>query len=87
MSSNEITQDAIEIMNTLPLLDFHEQLEVLSKARLSLALTAPDDDASLEEKIALHEEQREKIIIFAELLHDSLISENGRVILCLYHCE
>lgn len=84
MSKTEITHESIDSMKTLPLLDFHKQLEVLSKARLSLVLRAPDDDASLEEKIAFHEEQRERILNFVNLLHDSLVSEHGRALLCLF---
>ena len=71
----------------LPCLNFFEQIEVISKARLSLVLKVLPDDATLEEKNTLHEEQRQKILNFVELLHDSLISDKGKVLLCLYQCE
>jgi len=84
----------IELSNTrLPLisnqqcLTIFEQFEMIDKARLSLSLRAPDDDASLEEKNALYGEQKMKISNFVELLHDSLITEHGKVLLCLYQCE
>ena len=68
-------------------LNFYEQMEVISKARLCLSLKAPDDDATLEERNALCDEQKQKILNFVDLLHNNLISENGKVILCLYSCE
>ena len=68
-------------------LNFCEQMEVISKARLSLSLKAPDDEMTVEEKISLYEEQKQKILNFVDLLHNNLISENGKVILCLYSCE
>jgi hypothetical protein len=68
-------------------LNFYEQMEVISKARLSLSLRAPDDGMTLEKKNALHEEQKQKILNFVDLLHNNLISENGKVILCLYSCK
>ena len=68
-------------------LNFYEQMDAISKARLSLSLRAPDDRMTLEEKNSLHEEQKQKILNFVDLLHNNLISENGKVILCLYSCE
>ena len=68
-------------------LNFFQQMEIISKARLSLSLRAPDDGMTLEEKSALHEEQRTRILNFVELMHQSLISEHGKVLLCLYSCE
>jgi len=70
-----------------PCLNFFEQMDAISKARLSLSLRAPDDEKTLEQKNALHDEQKQKILNFVELLHNNLISENGKVILCLYSCE
>lgn len=70
----------------LPCLNFNEQMEVISKARLSLVLKVPPDDATFEEKNALHEEQRQKILNFVELLHDSLLCEHDKVLLCVYQC-
>jgi hypothetical protein len=68
-------------------LNFFEQMDVISNARLSLSLKAPDDGMTLEEKNAMYEEQKQKILNFVDLLHNNLISEKGKVILCLYHCE
>ena len=70
-----------------PCINFYEQMEVISKARLSLSLKAPEDGMTLEEKNELYEEQRIRILNFMELLHQSLICEYGKVLLCLYHCE
>ena len=71
----------------LPRLTVFEVIEVLSKARLTLSLKVPDDDASLEEKMNLYEEQKMKILNFVELLHESLITEHNKVLLCLYQVE
>ena len=79
--------ESMPIPEPLPCLNFFEQMEVISKARLCLSLKAPDDDMTLEEKNALYEEQRQKILNFVDLLHDSLLSEHGKVLLCLYQCE
>ena len=70
-----------------PCLNFYEQMDVISKARLSFSLKAPDDGMTLEEKNELYEEQRTRILNFVELLHNSLICEHGKVLLCLYQCE
>ncbi len=87
MTDQHTQEEFIDGMKTLPVLDFFEQMEVLSKARLSLMLKAPDVGASLEEKMAFHEEQRERILSFANLLYESLVSEHGKPLLCLYQCE
>jgi hypothetical protein len=79
--------DSMPIPEPLPCLNFFDQMDVISKARLCLSLRAPDDDVTLEEKNALYEEQRQKILNFVDLLHDSLLSEHGKVLLCLYQCE
>ena len=71
----------------LPCLNFIEQMEVISKARLSLVLKVAPDDATLEEKNALYEEQKQKILNLVELLHDTMLCEHGKVLLCLYQCE
>ena len=81
------TDDLLPITDYKPCLNFFEQMEVISKARLCLSLKAPDDDMTLEEKYALYEEQRMKILNFVELLHDSLLCEHGKVLLCVYQCE
>jgi hypothetical protein len=78
--------DLLPITDYKPCLNFSEQMEVISKARLCLSLKAPDDDMTLEEKNALYEEQRMRILNFVELLHDSLLCEHGKVLLCLYQC-
>ncbi len=70
-----------------PCINFYEQMDVISKAQLSLSLKAPDDGMTLEQKNELYEEQRIRILNFVELLHDSLICEHGKVLLCLYQCE
>ncbi len=79
--------DTLSADQYLPCLNFFEQMDVISKARLNLVLKVPLDDSTLEEKNALYEEQRQKILNFVELLHDSLLSEHGKVLLCLYQCE
>ena len=70
-----------------PCINFYEQMDVISQARLSLSLKAPDDEMTFEEKNSLYEEQRIRILNFVELLHNSLICEHGKVLLCLYQCE
>ncbi len=70
----------------LPCLTFMQQIEMMSKARLCLSLKAPADDATLEERNALYDEQKQKVLNFVELLHDSLLCEHGKVLLCLYQC-
>ena len=84
---NNSTDDLLPITDYKPCLNFFEQMEVISKARLCLSLKAPEDDMTLEEKNALYDEQRMKILNFVELLHDSLLCEHGKVLLCLYQCE
>ena len=81
------TDDLLPITDYKPFLNFFEQMEVISRARLCLSLKAPDDDMTLEEKNALYDEQRMKILNFVELLHDSLLCEHGKVLLCLYQCQ
>ncbi len=84
---NNSLEDFLPITDYKPCLNFFEQMEVISKARLCLSLRAPDDDMTLEEKNAMYEEQRKKILNFVELLHDSLLCEHGKVLLCLYQCS
>ena len=84
MSGNTDMTPAAEYQ---PCLNFFEQMEVINKARLSLVLKVPPDDARLEEKNALYEEQRKKILNFVDLLHESLLCEHSKVLLCLYQCE
>ncbi len=79
--------DTLSTAQYLPCLNFFEQMDVISKARLCLNLKAAPDQATTEEKNALYEEQRQKILNFVELLHDSLLSEHGKVLLCLYQCN
>ena len=83
---NNSTDDLIQMTDYKPCLNFFEQMEVISKSRLCLSLKVPDDDMTLEERNTLYDEQKMKILSFVELLHDSLITEHGKVILCLYQC-
>ena len=80
------TDDLMPTTDYKPCLNFFEQMEVISKSRLCLSLKVPDEDMTLEEKTALYDEQKQKILSFVELLHDSLITEQGKVLLCLYQC-
>jgi hypothetical protein len=83
---NDFTDDLTPVTDYKPCLNFFEQMEVISKSRLCLSLKVPDEDMTLEEKNALYDEQKQKILSFVELLHDSLITEHGKVLLCLYQC-
>lgn len=87
MTNHEANLEVTESVNYLPVLNFYEQVEVLARSRLSLALKAPADDATLEEREELYRQQHEQILSFVNLLHDSLVSEHGKVLLCLYQCE
>jgi hypothetical protein len=78
-TSSEITPS-----EPLPCLNFMQQIEVMAKARLCLSLTAPDDAATLEEKLQHYEAQRERILNFVNLLNDTLVCEHGKALLCLY---
>jgi len=80
------TDEMMPTTDYKPCLNFFEQLDVISKSRLCLSLKVPDDDMTLEEKNALYDVQKQKILNFVELLHDSLITEHGKVLLCLYQC-
>ena len=84
---NDSTDDLTPVSDYKPCLNFFEQMEVFSKSRLCLSLKVPDDDMTLDEKNALYDVQKQKILNFLELLHDSLICEHGKVLLCLYQCE
>ncbi len=87
MSEQNTTVDLSNVSKDLPLLDFYEQIDALRKSRLSLTLRTPKDDASPEERNALYEEQKTQILSFVNLLHDSLLTEHGKVLLCLYQLE
>ena len=84
---NNSLDDFLPITDYKPCLNFFGQMVVISKARLCLSLKAPDDDMTLEEKNALYEERRMKILNFVELLHETCLSEHGKVLLCLYQCQ
>ena len=84
---NASTDDMMPTTDYKPCLTFFEQMEVISKSRLCLSLKVPDEDMTLEEKNALYDEQKQKILNFVGLLHDSLITEHGKVLLCLYQCD
>ena len=83
---NDHTDDLTPVTDYKPCLNFFEQMEVISKSRLCLSLKVPDDEMTLDEKNALYDEQKQKILNFVELLHDSMITEHGKVLLCLYQC-
>ena len=85
--NTELSNTRLPLMSNQQCLTIFEQFEMIDKARLSLNLKAPADDASLEDKMNLYDEQKMKILNFVELLHDSLITEHGKVLLCLYQCE
>lgn len=84
---NDYTCDVNSASEYKPCLNFFEQMEVINKARLCLSLKTTDDDMTLEEKSALYEEQKLRILNFVELLHDTCLSEHGKVLLCLYQCR
>ena len=77
----------LTLSEPLPCLNFMQQIDVMSKARLCLSLRAPEDDATLEEKLLHDEEQRERILNFVNLLSDTMVCEHGKALLCLYQCE
>ena len=83
---NDFTDDLIPVTDYKPCLNFFDQMDVISKSRLCLSLKVPDDDMTIEERNALYDVQKQKILSFLELLHDSLICEHGKVLLCLYQC-
>jgi len=85
--NTKFTCDRLPLMRNQQCLTIFEQFEMIDKARLSLNLRAPDDDATLEDKMNLYDEQKMKILNFVELLHDSLITEHGKALLCLYQCD
>ena len=83
---NTTANDLTQVTDYKPCLNFFEQMEVIAKSRLSLSLKVPDDEMTLEERNALYDVQKQKILNFVELLHDSLITEHEKVLLCLYQC-
>ena len=85
--NTELSNTRLPLMSNQQCLSILEQFEMIDKARLTLSLRSPNDDATLEEKNALYDEQKLKILNFVDLLHDSLITEHGKVLLCLYQCE
>ena len=85
--NTELSNTRLPLMSNQQCLTIFEQFEMIDKARLSLSLRSPNDDASLEDKMNLYEEQKSKILNFVDLLHDSLITEHGKVLLCLYQCK
>ena len=85
--NTELSNTCLPLMSNQQCLTIFEQFEMIDKARLTLSLRSPNDDATLEEKNALYDEQKLKILNFVELLHDSLITEHGKVLLCLYQCK
>jgi hypothetical protein len=85
--NTELSNTRLPLMSNQQCLTIFEQFEMIDKARLSLNLRSPNDDATLEDKMNLYDEQKMKILNFVELLHDSLITEHGKVLLCLYQCD
>jgi hypothetical protein len=85
--NTELLNTRLPLTNNQQCLSIFEQFELIDKARLTLSLRAPNDDATLEDKNILYDEQKMKILNFVEMLHDSLITEHGKVLLCLYQCE
>jgi|GEM_PF-2522172 len=85
--NTELSNTCLPLISNQQCLTIFEQFEMIDKARLSLNLRAPDDDATLEDKMNLYDEQKMKILNFVELLHDSLITEHGKALLCLYQCD
>jgi hypothetical protein len=83
----ELSNTCLPLMSNQQCLTIFEQFEMIDKARLTLSLKSPNDDATLEEKNALYDEQKLKILNFVDLLHESLLTEHGKVLLCLYQCE
>ena len=84
---NDSTTNLNPVSDYQPCLNFTEQMDVIAKSRLCLSLKVPDDDMTLEERNVLHEEQKQKILNFVELLHESLLCEHGKVLLCLYQSK
>ncbi|CAM8661587.1 hypothetical protein MCEMSE6_03053 [Oxalobacteraceae bacterium] len=83
---NNSTDDMTTVTDYKPCLNFFEQMEVISKSRLCLSLKVPDDEMTLEEKNTLYDGQKKQILNFVDLLHDSLLCEHSKVLLCLYQC-
>ena len=83
---NDSTDDLTPVSDYKPCLTFFEQMEVISKSRLCLSLKVPDDEMTLEEKNTLYDGQKKQILNFVDLLHDSLLCEHSKVLLCLYQC-
>ena len=85
--NTELSNTRLPLMSNQQCLTIFEQFEMIDKARLTLSLRSPNDDATLEEKNALYDEQKLNLLYFVELLHDSLITELGKGLLCLYQCK
>ena len=85
--NTEVSNTCLPFISNQQCLTIFEQFEMIDKARLTLSLRSPNDDATLEEKNILYDEQKMKILNFVELLHDSLITEHGKALLCLYQCD
>ena len=83
---NTNADDMTPVTEYKPCLNFTEQMDVIAKSRLCLSLKVPDDEMTLEERNDLYEEQKRKILNFVNLLHESLITEHEKVVLCLYQC-
>jgi hypothetical protein len=83
MPKLEATHIADRLRQRSLCLNFMQQIEITSKARLCLSLTAPDDDTTLEEKQQHYKEQKERILSFVKVLNDTILCEHGKALLCL----
>ena len=63
----ESTDDMTPVSEYKPCLIFTEQMDVIAKSRLCFSLKVPDDEMTLEQKNALYEEQKQKILHFKML--------------------
>ena len=55
--NTELSNTRLPLMCNQQCLTIFEQFEMINNARLSLSLRSPNDDASLEDKMNLYEEQ------------------------------
>ena len=67
--NTELSNTRLPLISNQQCLTIFEQFEIIDKSRLTLNLRAPDDDATLEEKNALYDEQKLKILNFVELFY------------------
>ena len=58
--NTELSNTRLPLMCNQQCLTIFEQFEMIDKARLTLSLRSPNDDATLEEKNDLYDEQKLK---------------------------